>query len=93
MRVKCENALQQPQRSKLVCKSDKAERCAINTAVLEFLYLTLCTTDMIKPKSNRTHSYLSKFANMTPPGECKISHDVTIQKELFVQKNLAWGLF
>ena len=34
MRVKCENALQQPQRSKLVCKSDKAERCAINTAVL-----------------------------------------------------------
>ena len=93
MRVKCKNVLQPPLPSKLGCKSDKTIRCAINTAVLEFLYLTLCTTEMVKPMCNGTHSYLPKFANVTPPDECKITHDVTIQKKSSAQKQICMGTF
>ena len=83
MRVKCENALL----SKLAWKYDKNVRVTINKAVPEILYLTLCTTYLVKNMCDGTHSYLSKFANTTAPGECKIiTHNGCLQNISFAQK-------
>ena len=66
VKVKFDNTYQQPLLSKLAGKLDKTVRVTINKAVPEILYLTLCTTELVRNVFDGTHSYLPKFANTAP---------------------------